>query len=226
MPPKLMTSAKRLKINNANSVMVIAVAISSFIIVFSLVASNALLNQRSYQTRVITKKEEARDQLKKNVTASEPLIIAYKAFIGSTENVIGGNPLGKSDKDGDNAKIILDALPSKYDFPALATSLEKLLTQRGVKIDSITGTDDELAQGSQGSSSQPLPIDMPFEVSITGDYRHVQSIIGLFGKSIRPIQINGLDFSVDDSGGLQLTVKAKTYYQPAKDLSLKTEVVK
>src|SRR5689334_3056449 len=98
------STSKKLQINKANSVMITAVAITSFIVVFSLVASKALLSQRGYQARVITKKEKARDQLKQNVTESEKLIASYKSFVSTSQNIIGGNPNGTGDKDGDSAK--------------------------------------------------------------------------------------------------------------------------
>ena len=41
--------------------------------------------------------------------------------------------------DGDNGKIVPRCMPGQYDFPALATSLTKLLSGQGVKIQSISG---------------------------------------------------------------------------------------
>ncbi len=218
-------SIKRTKIDKANTVMITVVAAASFIVVFSLVASKALLSQRAYQSRVIAKKEAARDQLKKNLDASNTLETAYQSFVSTTQNVIGGNPNGTGDKDGDNAKIVLDALPSKYDFPALATSLQKILDQAGVKVNSITGNDDELAQAGQKPSSNPQAIEMPFEVNVTANYGGIQNLINSFEKSIRPFNIDSLEFSGSDNN-LTLDLKAKTYYQPEKSLSITKEVVK
>ncbi len=218
-------SGKRVQISKANSLIVISVAVSSFLVVFSLVACRALLSQRAYQSRVIAKKEAARDQLKKNLDAATPLINAYKTFVGTTSNVLGGNPSGTSDKDGDNAKIILDALPSKYDFPALATSLEKLLDQNGIKIDGITGTDLEITQGSQQTSPTPQPVEIPFEINFEGNYGNIQKLISIFEHSIRPFYIDSINYSGTDKD-LTLDLKAKTYYQPEKDLTIRTEIVK
>ena len=225
MANKVSQSVKRLQINNANTVMSIAIAISSFVVVFSLIACKALLSQRGYQAKVIAKKEKARDQLKENLVATDPLISAYKGFVGTTSNALGGDPLGDGDRDGDNAKITLDALPSKYDFPALTSSLEKLLTQNNLKIDSIAGTDDEIAQASKQSSNSPAPIDMPFVITASRNYVSVQKLISVFEKSIRPFNIDSLKFSGSDKS-LQVVITGKTYYQPEKDLTIKTEVIK
>ncbi len=222
---KMNLTGKRLKINQANTVMVIAMAVSSFLVVFSLFASKALLSQRAYQSKVIDKKEEARDQLKKNVDAIETLITSYKDFVNRNENVLKGNPLGTAQNDGDNAKIILDALPSKYDFPALASSFEKLILQSNMKINGMTGTDDELAQAGKDENGNPQPIEMPFEVNVEGSYENAQKLIAILEKSIRPITINSIMFSGSNSK-IQLTIKAKTYYQPERALVFPTEVVK
>lgn len=222
---KVLQSAKRLKIKNANTAIVIAVSVCSFIVVFSIVASRALLSQRAYQARVIEKKETARDQLKKNLEATDSLITAYETFVSSPENILGGNSTGGGDKDGDNAKIVLDALPSKYDFPALTTSIEKLIAQRSLKATSISGTDDEVNQQAQQSSSVPKSIEIPFQVKVEGAYPRIQQLIGALEASIRPFHIRIISFSGSEDD-LEMDIQVKSYYQPERDLSLQSEVVK
>jgi len=218
-------SAKRLMIDKANSRMVIIVAAASFVTVFALVASRALISQQAYQSRVTNEKEKAVKQLKANIGAVQDLQTAYQAFVNTPENVLGGNPKGQGDKDGDNARLILDALPSKYDFPALTTSLEKILTSQNFKIERIEGTDQEVQQEANGSSPNPKPVDMPFQVSFSGTYTSMGTLLQTLEKSIRPIQIISLDLNGTDSD-MHATVSAKTFYQPAKSLSITTKVVK
>lgn len=218
-------SMKRVQISKANSSMVITIAIAAFIVVFSIIASRALLNKRAYQARVINAKEKAVDQLEANIKAANTLVASYKTFVETPENVIGGNPAGTGDRDGDNAKIILDALPSQYDFPALTSSLEKLLATNNYKVESITGTDDEIAQQENQQSATPQPIEMPFTVVVKTNLEGAKNLLGIFQRSIRPIKVQ----TVEASGGnsdLTLTVTAITYYQPQKDLSIQTEVIK
>ena len=147
-------SVKHVQIDKANSRMVAIVAMAAFVVVFSLVASRALLGQRSYQARVIAGKQKAVKQLKDNITSVDSLVKSYSVFVSSSTNVLGGNSTGTGAQDGDNAKLVLDALPSQYDFPALATSLEKILTSKNYKINSITGTDDEIKQQNK---TKPKP---------------------------------------------------------------------
>lgn len=218
-------STKRLQITKTNARIIIIVGVAVFVAIFSLVSSKALWTQRSYQARLITKKELARDNLKKNLESVEVLANSYKSFTGSAENVLGGNPAGTGEKDGDNATVVLDALPSKYDFPALTTSLEKLLTDKKFKINSITGTDDEIAQSKNTQNDNPVPIEVPFQASVTGSYQSVQELVTSFEKSIRPFNMSKLSFSGNNTT-MQFSLTANTYYQPEKTLNIKQVIVK
>jgi Tfp pilus assembly protein PilO len=217
-------SEKRLLINQANSRIVAVTTAASFIVVFCLVASYTLVGQLAYQNRVLGKKKAALNQLKADINSVQTLETSYTAFVQTPQNVLGGNTVGEGGMDGDNAKIILDALPSKYDFPALTTSLEKLALSQGVNIESMTGTDDEVAQ-TDSASSTPVPIAMPFQITVTGNYASIQKVVKAFEKSIRPIQIQTLQLTGSDQK-MQMNITAQTYYQPEKTLNIKREVVK
>ncbi len=220
---KLHTSGKRLQIDRANSTMFIVIAVSAFVVTFSLFAGRALMNKRAYQARVIAQKEKAADQLQENIKATDTLVTSYKAFVETPDNIIGGNPNGKGDRDGDNAKIVLDALPSKYDYPALASSLEKILTSKNFKIENISGSDDELAQAA--ADSKPTPVEMPFTVAMKATFDSGKDLMNIFEKSIRPIKVSEIDIA-GGSSDLTVNVKAVTYYQPAKTLKFETKEVK
>lgn len=217
---------KRLAISKANAQMVAIVAVAAFVTVFSLVAAKAVWSQTRYQARVTSKQEKATQQLKKNIQTFGDLQTSYKAFNSTATNVIGGNSAGTGNNDGDNSKIILDALPDRYDFPALTSSLEKILAGGGFKVTNITGTDDQLNQQGNTSSPTPQPVSMPFAFTISNaNYASVQQLITTLQSSIRPIQID----SINMTGGVNnmtLTVNAHTYYQPAKNVNIKQQVVK
>lgn len=219
-------TTKRIQIDKANVTVVVVVSIAAFVTVFSLVAAKSLLSQRSYQAKVIEKREEARDQLKKNIVAADQLTESYKQFVSATVNAIGGNPTGTGERDGDNARIILDALPSKYDYPALATSLEKLAKNQGLSIQSIEGVDDEVNQAAAATSPTPEAVEMPFSMVVGGDYAATQRLIDVFSKSIRPFYVDELIFEASDKNLIALTVTGRSFYQPEKNLDFKSEVVK
>ena len=215
---------KRAMIDKANASIVLLVSVAAFVSVFSLVATKTLFSQIQYQQRVISKKQDAARQLEKNVQNAEKLRTSYEAFTGATTNVIGGIKVGDSAKDGDNAKIILDALPSNYDFPALATNLETLVSQQA-KLTSITGIDDEVVQSSKATSGTPQPIEMPFQLTAEGNYDQIKNLIIATESSIRPIQHSVVEIT-GGQANLVLNLTANTYYQPAKTIDYKSEVVR
>lgn len=218
-------SGKRTQISKDTARMVTVIATASVITVFSLVASKSLLSQRSYQSRVINEKDKAKQQLVDNLEATKSLVTQYKAFVTTTQNIIGGNPNGGGERDGDNARIILDALPSKYDFPALVTSIEKVLTTGGYQIDAIAGTDDEVTQAENVSSTTPQPVEMPFQIAVTSSYDSVKGLIGILDRSIRPIHTNVLSFTGSEAE-MQVSFTAHSFYQPSKSLNITTKEVR
>lgn len=218
------SSTKRSLIGKANSTMVITTAVAAFIVIFSLVACKTLVSQAGYQNRVISAKKKAVSQLKDDLDARNSLVASYKAFVGTPTNMIGGAPAGTGPQDGDNATLTLDALPSSYDFPALATTLEKILSSQNLQIQSITGTDQSLQQ-SGTASGVPQAVAMPFQVQVSGSYDAVKGLISLFDRSIRPFQIQTMDLSGNQSS-MTVTISAQTFYQPEKTFNIGTEVVK
>lgn len=213
-------------IDKTNTTVVVVTSIAAFVTIFCLVASKTFISQAAYQNRVLSAKNRAVAQLKSDLATSNELNASYKAFVGKDTNIIGGSKDGSGPQDGNNAAIILDALPSSYDFPALATTLEKLTTQiPGLSISNITGTDDEVNQGSNTVSATPTPVEMPFQLSVTGDYNAIQQLIDRFEHSIRPFQIQTMNIS-GDQGNLNLNLTAQTFYQPAKTFNISTKVIK
>ena len=217
-------SMKRIGVDKTNARIVGITAGASFLVIFFLVAAFSLFSTLQYQNRIIKAKKEAVTQLRKNLTARDNLVNSYKTFADSPQNFIGGSAAGAGAQDGSNAKIVLDALPSKYDYPALTTSLEKMASDQKVSIEELTGTDDELAQTSKDSNG-PVPIEMPFTIKVKGDYFATQRLVDSFYRSIRPIQVQTMKIS-GDAKEITLDISAKAYYQPGKTLTIKTKVIK
>lgn len=223
---KQQISTKRLAISKSNAQMVAAVAVASFVTIFCLVAAKTVFSQNRYQAKVISAKEKAHTQLENNLKAFDSLSTSYKIFDTKNPNVLGGSINGAGDNDGSNSKLILDALPPLYNFPALTSSLEKILADRGLKVSAITGTDDEVAQQSNTSSPTPQPVAMPFTFTVdNASYASIAQLAEALQHSIRPIQVDTINLSgsVDN---MTATFTAHTYYQPAKSLKITTKVIK
>jgi len=219
-------STKHLAINKANAQVVGIVAAAAFVTVFCLVAAHAVFSQTRYQARVSSAKSKANQQLKKNLQAFDGLSTSYQAFDATPTNVIGGTSSGSGDNDGTNSKIILDALPSTYDFPALTSSIEKILSDQGLHVTGITGTDDQLNQQGNLASPMPQPVSIPFSFTVgNANYDAIQKLTSRLQQSIRPIQIDSITLT-GGANDMTATYNAHTYYQPSKSLTITKKVIK
>jgi len=219
-------SNKRIAIDKASAQMVAIVAIAAFVTVFCLMASKTVLSQNQYNSRVMSAKQKAYNQLQDNIDAFTDLQKSYKAFNSTSTNVIGGISTGSGDNDGSNSKIILNALPSTYDFPALTSSLEKMLSDRGLKVTSISGTDDQVKQQDNVSSSNPKPVEIPFTFTVSNaNYQSVNELFKALESSIRPFHVDTLEVS-GGGNSMKVTVEGHTYFQPARSIEPTTKVVK
>ena len=212
------------KTEKINSRTLATVAVASAVAIFCLMSTKALLSQAAYQRRVVNAKHATVNQLKANIVAVNNLSTQYKVFVKANPNALGGSVSGGGPSDGDNAKLVLDALPSKYDFPALATSMEKIVKDDHLGTANITGVDNE---GSQvlAPSATPAPITMNLTIDGTGNYTVVQTLLNDLQRSIRPFNINNLSLSGNQSN-LQVTLGISTYYQPSKTVNITQKVVK
>lgn len=223
---KVDNSTKRVAISRANAQMIAVLGVASFVTVFCLFAAKAVWSQNSYQSRIVSAKELANNTLEKNIENYSKLASAYNEFNKATPNVIGGVPGAAGDNDGNNAKIILDSLPSSYDFPALTSSIEKLVIKNNLKLSSITGVDDQINQQNTKAQATPKEVPIPFAFAVKdANYTSVKALINSLGRSIRPMHIDTIEVS---GGGndMTVTVNAHTYYQPAKDVSITKKVIK
>lgn len=186
---------------------VIFMAIPLIIIAISLVSINHFWGTRAYNKRVIGVRTDARDLAVKNVDSLDKL----------------SQSLSDLEKQKYDSGWVLDALPSRYDFPALATSIEKLIQQNGLELESFIGQDD--AVNAVNEQSSPEPVDIPLTVSVTGSYIEIQDFIQQLEASIRPIQVQEITFSGND-GTMSSTIKMLTFYQPSESLDFTTVEVK
>lgn len=211
--------AKQAAVDKNQTTIFAVVAIASVITVGSLMVAKGLWSQSSYLGKVADKKEAAVKQLKDNKVAVASLTEAYNKFNEQSPNLLGGTTTGNGPRDGSNGTLILDALPNTYDFPALTSSLERLLV--GYLIDGINGSDDSLAQESMPAG---VPVEMPFTFDVSTSYDGFKQLLDSFNKSIRPFNIVKLELSGVNSD-LKVTVEAKSYYQPDAGLEITSEVV-
>lgn len=205
MQVKLLNT-KRQAIASAKSTVLTTVIIASIVVSFSIVTLNFMRNLYSYNDRVINEKEAARDTLLANIESIAVLKEKFATF-----------------ESGDVAsKEVLDALPSRYDFAALVTSVDSLAKRGGVQLKSFVG-DDENATALK-SATVPTPLPIGFRVTVEGQYEDVQKFIDVLERSIRSMQINSIELSGSDQL-MKADMSVTTYYQPEFNLQLEKKVV-
>lgn len=212
-------STKREQVDKDKTMIFAIMSVAAIVTIGSLVIAKGFFSQGNYLRKVGAQKEEAVQQLEKNREAVQSLTEAYDAFAGQNPNLLGGDPGSTADRGGTNADLVLDALPSKYDFPALASSIERLLT--GYDVQGIAGVDDSLTQqGAAGTG----PVEIPFTVEVRSDYDGFRELIGSFNKSIRPFHLSRLELT-GSNASLNVSIQAKSFYQPEMGLQITEETV-
>ena len=227
MPDKVSHSHKSVKheiIDRTNQTMVIAVGIATFIFIFSLFAVKSLISQSLYQNRVISAKEKTLAQIKTDKKTVEELKSSYETFNKSGMNILGGSTDGSGPLDGENAKLILDALPNKYDYPALSSSFEKILKDVGYTIGSIGGKEDSSLASMAPTSGNITPIEIPYSFTVTTDVSGIKRLLSTLERSIRPMYVDTMQIQVGDT--IQARVSLHTYFTQEKTFQLGSKEIK
>jgi len=210
-------------IDRDSTKIMVTVGVAVFIVVFCLFAMKALVSQSSFNSRVISSKEKALQQLKVNKKAVEDLRVTYGNFVDEQINILGGNSKGEGPVDGNNAQLVIDALPGKYDFPALSSSIEKILKDGGYTIDAIGGADDGTSAGIAPATIGA--VEIPYSFSVSASVENTRTLLDTLERSIRPIYVTNLSFQSTDIG-LRSTLGIKTFYSPEKAVEVKSKEIK
>lgn len=194
--------SRRQQVKNAGSTVFIVVAVAAVIVMFSLTSLRFLWERKSYNKKVILAKTKARDDLKRNLTNLDKLSEQFPQLDSSAST---------------NSKTILHALPPIYDYAALASSIDYLATTSGVKSNTSIGQD--ISATAVGSTNVSMPVEIPLDMKVSGSYEAVRQYVLNLERSIRPIHAIALTYNGSNKE-LDLTIKAKTYYQPSRSLDV------
>jgi hypothetical protein len=227
MADKNVALRKRQQIENANKRMFLWVAAAAAILGMSAVLSFSLFERIAFNQRVINEKNktigilkdnnEIVDELKKNVRVMN----TNQALI-DTPRIQNAEPLS----------VILDALPSRANSLALGASLQqKLISQDGVSIESLTVDPISGAEVSEGSlrlqtDAEDNEIAFQFIVSAGPDQADkLKNILRNLEKSIRAINVTSV-ITERQTKRITMSVKGLAYYQTEKKVELTEKVIK
>jgi len=212
-------STKQSLVDKDNNFILVLLTITSAITIFCIVSASSLYAKLNYQQKVIRLRNSANTQLSSNYNTAQNLANSYQKFEAAAvpiKNVTS------------NTTMVLDALPSKYDFPALFTSLSTRMAFDNMVEKSLTATDDQ--KSALQSSPDPKLVPMPFTISGEGSPSAAYSYIKDLENSIRPMVVSNVIFDAgqptsSSSSKVTLTVKATTYYQPEKTFQIVNKTV-
>jgi hypothetical protein len=232
MQPKPVALRKRTQIASANRMMFLWVAGVSVVFGASIVAAIFLTQILFFNERVLHKKDvtvSTLDSNYKNVTESNGLQDKVRVLdTNSALTSVTANP------NGQPVQVILDALPSDANSLALGASLQnKLLfgitglTIDSLQVDPVVGV--ESLNDSTVVSAAPTDSEsqnqITFSFSVNGDETALKQVLVNLEKSIRTIDI--LSLKIESSGStMTMTVQARAFYQPVRDVKLKEITVK
>jgi hypothetical protein len=228
MIPKRL-NPKALQMSKDQSRLLLIVVVTAFISGFCLMGVKSMLARSFYQGKVISARHKSAAQMTADIKSANTLVTQYRGvFIGdNSQNIIGG----KNDSspyatppNGDNGRIVIDALPVSYDFPALLTSIQKMMNNDNLGSQSIGGTDQSPTADNSPTGS-PKPVNIDLTISAAGTYTSTEKFVKDLERSIRPFDITNLSLSGTESS-LVVNLNVTTYYQTAKTVNITSKEIK
>lgn len=193
-------NTKRAHIGKSNNVIFISVIIASMVVTISLVSLSFLFKQYQYNQKVINAENKTVKTLESNLVSVENL--------KTTRSSLNTSSMSE--------QRILNAMPVSFDYPALASAMDKLASDSKVNLQGSIGSDTSVS--SQPPSNNPQSVQIPLTLQVSGNYSNIKKYIKNLELSIRPISVQSITLSGTNST-MQANIVAVTYYQPSKVLS-------
>jgi hypothetical protein len=221
---------KRTQIAKANQMMFLWVAGSSVVVGVALVVSIALIQVSLFKEKVINTKETTVANLISNNNVIGDLQSAIRV-LDTNESLMSV----RVDEEDQAIRVILDALPSDANSLALGASIQyKLLANiDGLRLNTLQLTpvyglesfDSNNAVQDASASTAVSQNFINFRYSVTGSEVALKQALANMERSIRTMEITSLKIE-GQGGGSIMSVQARSYYEPAKVISLTKKLVK
>ncbi len=229
MPAKDAAIRKRTQIAKANQTMFVWVAIVSVIVGFALVGSIFLVQKILFNEKVLAEKDKTISIL--NTDNSNVSELESQVRVLDTNQALATSKAKPTDQA---IQVILDALPSDANSLALGASLQNVLLNginglslQSLQVDPVAGVESLAGSSIQSAlpaadSSQP---QITFRFSVKGNETALKEALTRLERSIRAIDI--VTLTIENQGSDRLmTVEARAFYEPARTVELKNEVIK
>lgn len=226
MQPKDTALRKRTQISKANRTMFIWIAIASAIVSLAVVISIFLVQKLTFNEKVLAEKSKTVSVLQANNRVIPDLETQVRVL--DTNQALA---TAKAKDEDQTVQVILDALPSDANSLALGASLQnKLLagipglTLDTLQVDPVIGI-EALSATVQDAAATAVDNQITFRFSVIGDQNALKQALTNLERSIRAIDI--LSMQIESQGGTQvMTVSARAFYEPAREVKLYDKVVR
>lgn len=220
---------KRTQIMKANRTMFLWVAAVSVVFGVALVGIIFIVQMLLFNERVLEEKSKTIATLKVN---NENIIELESQIrvLDTNQSLISL----KARSDDQAIQVILDALPSEANSPALGSSLqEKLLANipglelNSIKIDPVVGV-EYLQDTDSMISADPITDtqnNITFNFSVTGDEIALKKALQNLENSIRTINVVSVMIESQEDKRV-MTVNGQAFYEPVRIVELTDKVVK
>lgn len=220
---------KRDQIQKANRTMFIWVAGISALFGAVLVIMIFLSQMLVYNEKVLKQKNITVSTLKQNY--DNVAEVEAQVRLIDTNQALAKLKARSEDKA---IQVILDALPSEANSPALGSSLQnKLLSgipglssDISMSVDPVIGVENLIGGSSVVSAADTGVVNnkISFRFTVSGDNNALRAVLQNLERSIRTIKV--LSVRIESQGGSQrMVVQGEAYYENEKIVELKDMVV-
>lgn len=229
MAKKEVALRKHQQIEQTNRTMFLWVAMASVVIGVAIIASIFLVQRALFKEKVLTAKERTASVLEQNNKNIEELKNSVRAINTNDD-------LRKVMIDGQTepVQVVLDALPNTANSSALGASLQqKLLNDPALRIETLTvnpvfGVEDIASSSNTNTVSSSNSNAITFSFSVSTDAQNanpLRDVLKKLERSIRTIHVTKA--MVERQGNrISLTCNAEAYFEPEKNVELKSTTVK
>lgn len=220
---------KRAQISKANRTMFLWIAAASVLVGAAIVVSFFMFKILIYGEKVLAAKADTESTLSHNLKTVDALKDEIRA-LDANEALAS---VKANDRD-QALQVVLDALPSEANSLALGASLQnKLLiggeggvTLESIQVTPVDGVETGLAAETtvDASASSGAENSIGFQFAVKGSDAGLKGILINLERSIRTIQVTSIRIA-GEAGGQTMTVEGRAFYEPAKKIELREEVV-
>lgn len=221
---------KRTQIAIANRTMFVWVAGVSVLVGFALVIGIFLVQMLIFNEKILAEKSHTVETLRDNIKNIDTLSSQVRA-LDANANLISS----KANPDDETLQVVLDALPSVANSPALGASIQQKLLGGidNISIDSlqpdlvvgIESLTNNSIENASAASSADKQSEITFRFSVTGDYEALEQVLLNLEKSIRTIDVISMTIQ-SNNGRCSLSVQGRAYYEPERIVELKDKLIR